>query len=282
MASRMDSSELLEERDEVEMEIEREGEPQININDLDSYLNSIILKSKTKISYCSQAKALIAKQSKAEALIAKQSKAKENLEQKIEELNGQIQSASIENSTLKNQNDQFNKEIQELMENKRQNELLLKRKEDEIEDKNKQIGTLQTSNNRLNNTAKTERNKYDHKVNEYNHLKDKFSKVKNIANSSIYKRLRRDEHYAKKEASYQLDQLDREEEVRYKDYRYNYKEFNAKRMKRREIRQNKHRHLQQGQGGATQQGGASQQGRGAASQAPTSKAASQAPTSKAA
>ena len=132
----MNSSELLEERDEVEMEIEREGEQEININDLDSYLNSIILKSKTKISYCRQAKALIAKQSKAEALIAKQSKAKENLEQKIEELNGQIQSASIENSTLKNQNDQFNKEIQELMENKRQNELLLKRKENEIEEKN--------------------------------------------------------------------------------------------------------------------------------------------------
>ena len=261
----MDSSELLVERDEVDMEIEREGEPQINIKDLESYLNSIILESKTKISYCSQAKALIAKQSKAEALIAKQSKAKENLEQKIEELNGQIQSASIENSTLKNQNDQFNKEIQELMENKRQNELLLKRKEDEIEEKNKQIGTLQTSNNRLNKTAKTERNKYEHKVEEYNHLKDKFSKVKNIANSSIYKRLRRDEHYVKKQASYQLDQLDREEEVRYKEYKYNYKEFNAKRMKRRENRQNKHRHLQQGgEGGASQPqqgeggGGASQ------------------------
>ena len=122
MGSRMDSSELLEERDEVEMEIEREGEQKININDLDSYLNSIILESKTKISYCRQTKALIAKQSKAEALIAKQSKAKENLEQKIEELNGQIQSASIENSTLKNQNDQFKKENQELMESKRQNE----------------------------------------------------------------------------------------------------------------------------------------------------------------
>ena len=70
MGSRMDSSELLEERDEVEMEIEREGEQKININDLDSYLNSIILESKTKISYCRQTKALIAKQSKAEALIA--------------------------------------------------------------------------------------------------------------------------------------------------------------------------------------------------------------------
>ena len=175
MPSRMETSELLVETDEVNMEIEREAEPQLNIKDLESHLNSIILESKTKLSFCSQAKALIAKQSKAEALIAKQSKAKENLEQKIEELNGQIQSASIENSTLKNQNDQFKKENQELMESKRQNELLLKRKEDEIEDKNKQIGTLQTSNKRLNNTAKTERNKYDHKVNEYNHLKEKLS-----------------------------------------------------------------------------------------------------------
>ena len=110
-ASRMDSFQLLVERDEVDMEIEREGESHINIKELESYLNSIILESKTKISFCSQAKALIAKQSKAEALIAKQSKAKENLEQKIEELNGQIQSASIENSTLKNENDQFKKEI---------------------------------------------------------------------------------------------------------------------------------------------------------------------------
>ena len=168
-ASRMDSSELLVERDEVDMEIEREGEGQINIKELESYLNSTIVECKTRIAFCSQAKALIAKQSKAEAVIAKQSKAKEILEQKLEEMNGKIHSASIENSTLKNENDQFNKEIQELMEKKRENELLLKRKEDEIEDKNKQIGTLQTSNKRLNNTAKTERNKYDHKVKEYNH-----------------------------------------------------------------------------------------------------------------
>ena len=126
-ASTLDSSQLLVERDEVDMEIEREGEGQINIKELESYLNSIILESKTKISFCSQAKALIAKQSKAEALIAKQSKAKEILEQKNEELNGQIQSASNENLTLKNQNEQFNKEIEELLENKRQNELLLKR-----------------------------------------------------------------------------------------------------------------------------------------------------------
>ena len=112
-------------------------------------------------------------------------------------MKGQIQSASNENLNLKHKNEQFNKEIEELLENKRQNELLLKRKENEIEEKNKQIGTLQASNNRLNKTAKTERNKYEHKVEEYNHLKDRFSKVKTIANSSVHKRLRRDEHYIK-------------------------------------------------------------------------------------
>ena len=108
MASRMDSSELLEERDEVEMEIEREGEQEININDLDSYLNSIILKSKTKISYCRQAKALIGNIANAKTEISILNKAKENLEQKNEELKGQIQSASNENLNLKNE--QFNKE----------------------------------------------------------------------------------------------------------------------------------------------------------------------------
>ena len=281
MPSRMETSELLVETDEVDMEIEREAEPQLNIKDLESHLNSIILESKTKLSFCSQAKALIAKQSNAEALIAKQSKAKEILEQKLEEMNGKIHSASIENSTLRNENDQFrislvkmDKEIQKLMEKTKENELVLKRKEDEIEDKNKQIGTLQTSNKRLSNTAKTERNKYDQKEKEYNNLRDKFSKVKNIAVSSTYKRLRRDEHRAKKEASYNLDQLDREEQIKYKEYRYNHKEFNARRLKRREDRQNKHRHLQQGQGAT--QGAASQQGR--ATQAATSKATSQAPT----
>ena len=124
----MDSSELLEERDEVEMEIEREGEQEININDLDSYLNSIILKSKTKISYCRQAKALIENIANAKTEISILNKAKENLEQKNEELKGQIQSASNENLNLKNKNEQFNKEIEELMENKRQNELLVKGK----------------------------------------------------------------------------------------------------------------------------------------------------------
>ena len=200
------------------MEIPREGQQEININDLNSFLNSIILKSKSKISYCRQAQTLIGNIANAKTEISILKKAKENLQQTNEQLKGQIQSASNENLNLKHKNEQFNKEIQELMENKRQNELLLKRKEDEIEEKNKQIGTLQTSNNRLNKTAKTERNKYDHKVEEYNHLKDKFSKVKNIANSSIYKRLRRDEHYVKKQASYQLDELDREEEVSYKEY----------------------------------------------------------------
>ena len=82
MPSRMDSSELLEERNEVEMEIEREGEQEININDLDSYLNSVILKSKTKISYCRQAKTLIGNIANAKTEISILNKAKENLEQK--------------------------------------------------------------------------------------------------------------------------------------------------------------------------------------------------------
>ena len=90
------------------------------------------------------------------------------------------------------------KNIEELMENKRQNELLFQKKENEIEGNNKEIRTLQAKNNKLNKTAITEKNKYDHKVEEYNHLKDRFSKVKNIANSSVHKRLRRDEHYIKK------------------------------------------------------------------------------------
>merc|ERR1712012_1257527 len=121
------------------MEIEREAEGQINIKKFESYLNSTILECKTRIAFCSQAKALIAKQSKAEAVIAKQSKAKEILEQKLEEMNGKIHSASIENSTLRNENDQFrisllkmDKEIQELMEKTRENELVLKRKADEF------------------------------------------------------------------------------------------------------------------------------------------------------
>ena len=91
-------------------------------------LNTIILKSKSKISYCRQAQTLIGNIVNAKTEISILNKAKENLEQKNEELKGQIQSASNENLNLKNKNEQFNKEIEELMENKRQNELLLKGK----------------------------------------------------------------------------------------------------------------------------------------------------------
>ena len=126
--STMDSSELLEETNEVEMEIQREGQQEININDLNSFLNSIILKSKSKISYCRQAQTLIGNIANAKTEISILNKAKENLEQKNDELKGQIQSASNENLNLKNKNEQFNKEIEELMENKRQNELLVKGK----------------------------------------------------------------------------------------------------------------------------------------------------------
>ena len=124
----MDSSELLEETNEVEMEIQREGQQEININDLNSFLNTIILKSKSKISYCRQAQTLIGNIVNAKTEISILNIAKENLEQKNEELKGQIQSASNENLNLKNKNEQFNKEIEELMENKRQNELLVKGK----------------------------------------------------------------------------------------------------------------------------------------------------------
>ena len=110
------------------MEIQREGQQEININDLNSFLNSIILKSKSKISYCRQAQTLIGNIANAKTEISILNKAKENLEQKNEELKGQIQSASNENLNLKNKNEQFNKEIEELMENKRQNELLVKGK----------------------------------------------------------------------------------------------------------------------------------------------------------
>ena len=106
--STMDSSELLEETNEVEMEIQREGQQEININDLNSFLNSIILKSKSKISYCRQAQTLIGNIANAKTEISILNKAKENLEQKNEELKGQIQSASNENLNLKNE--QFNKE----------------------------------------------------------------------------------------------------------------------------------------------------------------------------
>ena len=126
--STMDSSELLEETNEVEMEIQREGQQEINVNDLNSFLNTIILKSKSKISYCRQAQTLIGNIVNAKTEISILNKAKENLEQKNEELKGQIQSASNENLNLKNKNEQFNKEIEELMENKRQNELLVKGK----------------------------------------------------------------------------------------------------------------------------------------------------------
>ena len=110
------------------MEIQREGQQEININDLNSFLNTIILKSKSKISYCRQAQTLIGNIANAKTEISILNKAKENLEQKNEELKGQIQSASNENLNLKNKNEQFNKEIEELMENKRQNELLVKGK----------------------------------------------------------------------------------------------------------------------------------------------------------
>ena len=288
-ASTMDSSQLLVERDEVDMQIEREAEGQINIKELESHLNSTIIECKTRIAFSSQAKALIAKLSKAEAVIANQSKAKEILEQKLEEMNGKIHCASIENSTLRNENDQFrisllnmDKEIKELMEKTRENELVLKRKADEIEDKNKQIATLQSSNKRLSNTAKTEKNKYDQKEKEYNHLRDKLSKVKNIAVSSTYKRLRRDEHHAKKEASFQLEQLNGEEQIRYKEYRYNHKEFNAKRLKRREDRQNKHRHLEQGRATQASQGASKAATQGAATQGAATQGASKAATQGAA
>ena len=124
----MDSSALLEESHEVEMEIPREGQQELNINDLNSFLNSIIFKSKSKISYCRQAQTLIGNIANAKTEISILKKAKENLQQTNEELKGQIQSASNENLNLKNKNEQFNKEIEELMENKRQNELLVKGK----------------------------------------------------------------------------------------------------------------------------------------------------------
>ena len=49
------------------------------------------------------------------------------------------------------------KNIEELMENKRQNELLFQKKENEIEGNNKEIRTLQAKNNKLNKTAITEK-----------------------------------------------------------------------------------------------------------------------------
>ena len=153
----MDSSELLEETNEVEMEIPREGQQEININDLNSFLNSIILKSKSKISYCRQAQTLIGNIANAKTEISILKKAKENLQQTKEELKGQIQSASNENLNLKHKNEQFNKEIEDLLENKRQNQLLLQRKENEIEENNKEIRTLQAKNNKLNKTAITEK-----------------------------------------------------------------------------------------------------------------------------
>ena len=100
------------------MEIQREGQQEININDLNSFLNTIILKSKSKISYCRQAQTLIGNIANAKTEISILNKAKENLEQKNDELKGQIQSASNENLNLKNKNEQFNKEIEELMETK--------------------------------------------------------------------------------------------------------------------------------------------------------------------
>ena len=51
---------------EVDMQNEREAEGQINIKELESYLNSTIIECKTRIAFSSQAKALIAKLSKAE------------------------------------------------------------------------------------------------------------------------------------------------------------------------------------------------------------------------
>ena len=100
------------------MEIQREGQQEININDLNSFLNIIILKSTSKISYCRQAQTLIGNIANAKTEISILNKAKENLEQKNDELKGQIQSASNENLNLKNKNEQFNKEIEELMETK--------------------------------------------------------------------------------------------------------------------------------------------------------------------
>ena len=72
-------------------------------------------------------------------------------------MEGQIRSASNENLNLKHKNEQFNKEIEDLLEYKRQNQLLLQRKENEIEENNKGIRTLQAKNNKLNKTAITEK-----------------------------------------------------------------------------------------------------------------------------
>ena len=97
----MDSSELLEESHEVEMEIPREGQQEININDLNSFLNSIIFKSKSKISYCRQAQILIGNTANAMTEISNLKKANENLKQTNEQLKGSIQTTSNENSNLK-------------------------------------------------------------------------------------------------------------------------------------------------------------------------------------
>ena len=86
-------------------------------------------------------------------------------------MKGSIQTTSNENSNLKQQNQQYNKQIEDLLEYKRQNQILIQSKENQIEENNKEIRSLQAKNNKLNKTAITEKNRYENKVEEYIHLK---------------------------------------------------------------------------------------------------------------
>ena len=83
----MDSSALLEETHELEMENPREGQEELNLNELNSFLNSIMNKCRSKFFYCRQMQILIGNTADAMTEISNLKKANENLKQTNEQLN---------------------------------------------------------------------------------------------------------------------------------------------------------------------------------------------------
>ena len=115
----MNSSALLEEKTQLEMDNPRKEQEELNLNELNSFLNSIMNKCRSKIFYCRQAQILIGNTADAMTEISNLKKANENLKQTNEQLKGSIQTTSNENSNLKQQNQQYNKQIEDLLDYKR-------------------------------------------------------------------------------------------------------------------------------------------------------------------
>ena len=102
----MNSSALLEETTQLEMDNPRKEQEELNLNELNSFLNSIMNKCRSKFFYYRQMQMLIGNTADAMTEISNLKKANENLKQTNEQLKGSIQTTSNENSNLKQQNQQ--------------------------------------------------------------------------------------------------------------------------------------------------------------------------------